>query len=103
LMIGSRLRLQQRQRRKGLTMAYPSDSLSAIESSVFPELKRELAAIQDDIRSAENRVQRIPESLLSESAQQSLAKCIDKLSLAQEGCVEALKAVHSQYPNKYEL
>lgn len=80
-------------------MDSPSNPLGKIASSLFPELKRELSAIQDDIRSAENRIERIPQSLLPDNTKVSLDKCKAQLSLAHTDCVGALKAVHQQYPH----
>ena len=73
--------------------------LNEIASSLFPELKREISAIPDEIRSAENRIQRIPPSLLSSGTQEALDNCRSSLASANAYSVNALKSVHQQYPH----
>ncbi len=81
-------------------MTSPSNSkLDTIADSLFPELKRELSAIQDDIRSAENRIKRIPQSLLVNGTKDALEQCLNYLDSAHASSVVAMKAVHSQYPH----
>ena len=48
--------------------------LSRLVGSVFPALKSELSSIQDDIRSAENKIKRIPRQLVHEQIVVSLIK-----------------------------
>tara|TARA_R100001530_G_scaffold84530_1_gene58890 strand:+ start:733 stop:972 length:240 start_codon:yes stop_codon:yes gene_type:complete len=74
-------------------------NLDKIADSLFPELKRELSAIQDDIRSAENRIGRIPGSLLINGTKEALEQCRSQLNAAHTSSVAALKAVHTQYPH----
>lgn len=74
-------------------------NLDKIADSLFPELKRELSAIQDDIRSAENRIGRIPGSLLINGTKEALEQCKAQLNSAHASSVAALKAVHTQYPH----
>ena len=80
-------------------MSSPSSPLDKIANDLFPILKREISAIQDEIRSAENRIERIPRSLLSDNTRISLDNCKAQLYSAHTECVGALKAVHQQYPH----
>jgi len=79
-------------------MASPSE-LHRIQAHLFPVLKSELSAIQDDILSAENRIKRIPKSLLVNGTREALEQCKSQLDSAHACSVAALKAVHSQYPH----
>ena len=73
--------------------------LSKLVGSVFPALKSEISSIQDDIRSAENKIKRIPAQLRQEDLGTSLSQCTGHLAEAHHAAVNALKAVHQQYPH----
>ena len=73
--------------------------LSRLGGSVFPALKSELSSIQDDIRSAENKIKRIPRQLVHEELGVSLIQCGEHLSEAHNSVVKSLKAVHQQFPH----
>jgi hypothetical protein len=77
--------------------------LEKIAASLFPELKREISTAQDDIRSAEHRLKRIPESVLVNGAKDALDQCLSYLDSANSATVNALKSVHSQYPHSPDL
>ena len=83
-------------------MDSPSE-LDKIAASLFPELKRELSTIQDDIRSAAHRIKRIPGSVLVNGAKDALIQCLSHLDSANSATVSALKSVHSQYPHTPDL
>jgi hypothetical protein len=77
--------------------------LNKIAATLFPELRREISTAQDDIRSAEHRIKRIPDSVLVNGAKDALDQCLSHLDSANSATVSALKSVHSQYPHSPEL
>tara|TARA_Y100001973_G_C5143304_1_gene304078 strand:- start:837 stop:1082 length:246 start_codon:yes stop_codon:yes gene_type:complete len=78
--------------------SHSSHPLTSLAKELFPELEREVGHAMDDLRSSENRLNRIPEALLQNGSAAARGKAIHKINAACEDLVFMLKSLHQQYP-----
>lgn len=82
-------------------MTSPSETeLIELVSRLLPTLTREIGIAQDEIRSAENRLKRLPSEVLQNGAKSALSNAIGALGTANESVVKGLESLHHQYPNR---